>query len=131
MFKKDMMKDKDLELIAQLMEELQDKMEYNSDDFEERLGRKKPQVEVVKIEGKIPLDKDSKYMDDSEDEEEYEMPMDEAIDEHEKLIGALKSPNHRDDIEEIEEQSEELEEMYDEKESPEQELKRRLSKLRG
>lgn len=50
---------KELEIIEQLMEQLRDEMEYSPEDLEERLGRKKPEVEIVKMEGKLPLDEES------------------------------------------------------------------------
>jgi hypothetical protein len=40
----------EMQIIKELMEELQDHMKYSEDDFGERLGRKKPEVEVMKIE---------------------------------------------------------------------------------
>jgi hypothetical protein len=40
---------KDLEIIKGLMEQLIEEMEYGTDDFEHRLGRKKPDIEVMKI----------------------------------------------------------------------------------
>ncbi len=43
-----------LELIKRLMEELQGSMEYSADDFEERLGRKKPNVDVTVMKGEMP-----------------------------------------------------------------------------
>ena len=43
-----------METIKKLMEELTQKMEYSSDDFEERLGRKKPDVSVSVIKGEMP-----------------------------------------------------------------------------
>lgn len=46
----------EFEIIKELMQELEDKMQYGEDDLAERLGRKKPGVEVVKIEGKMPED---------------------------------------------------------------------------
>lgn len=46
----------ELKLISQLMDQLQGEMEYDEDDFASRLGRKKPGVEMVKIEGKLPMD---------------------------------------------------------------------------
>lgn len=42
-----------LKIIEELMKELHDHMQYGSDDFEERLGRK-PNVEVVKMGLKKP-----------------------------------------------------------------------------
>lgn len=45
------MEDRKFEIIKQLMEELQDEMQPNSDDFSERLGREKPSVEVMKMSG--------------------------------------------------------------------------------
>lgn len=49
------MKDNSLELklISQLMDQLHDEMQYGEDDFASRLGRKKPDLEVVKIEGDL------------------------------------------------------------------------------
>ena len=41
---------KELQLIQELMSELSDQMELGEDDFNERLGRKKPAIEVTKIE---------------------------------------------------------------------------------
>lgn len=52
------MDQKALDLIAELMETLQGEMEYSEDDLSERLGRKKPEVEVIKMEGKLPMDKE-------------------------------------------------------------------------
>lgn len=40
----------ELEVIMDLMKDLQEKMEYGEEDFSERLGRKKPSLEVVKVE---------------------------------------------------------------------------------
>lgn len=48
------MNKRELDIIASLMEELQNQMEYSEDDLSERLGRKKPGIEVMKIEGKLP-----------------------------------------------------------------------------
>ena len=42
----------ELKIIKQLMMELQDEMKLSEDDFGERLGRKKPEVEMIKIESK-------------------------------------------------------------------------------
>lgn len=97
------MESSDLKMIMELMEELKEEMQYGEKDFSERLGRKKP--------------------------EEFEMPMDDAIDEHEGLVAVLESPSHEDDEEEAEEQGEELDEMLEES-SPEDKLKQRLLKLR-
>lgn len=95
------MKDRELALIQELMEELQGQMEYDEDDLSERLGRKKPEVSAIKIEGELPLDEDeSPEMDDEMDEL---------------------------DMEEADEQEDELEEEM----SPENDLKKRLMKLRG
>jgi len=108
---------KELQVIEQLMEDLKDQMEYGEDDFAERLGRKKPGIEVVKIEGEIPM----------EDEDEIEMPKDEFEDEHERLVDVLRSPSHKDDMDEADEQEMELEDEI----SPDDKLKKRLMKLRG
>lgn len=52
------------------MDQLQGEMDYDEDDFSARLGRKKPDLEVVKIEGDMP----GKGMDEMSDED---MEMDE------------------------------------------------------
>lgn len=46
---------KELEIIQELMDVLQDKMQYGEDDLSDRLGRKKPGLEVVKVEGSMPM----------------------------------------------------------------------------
>ncbi len=58
----------ELKVIMDLMQDLQNKMEYGEDDLSERLGRKKPGLEVVKIEGKLPMGEEEGM------EEESEMP---------------------------------------------------------
>lgn len=68
----------ELEIIMELMEELKDSMEYNKDDFESRLGRKKPEVEVLKIEGELPLDEE---MPEEGMEDETSMMMEEPSEE--------------------------------------------------
>lgn len=45
---------KELMIIAELMDKLTDEMEMGEEDFAERLGRKKPDVEVVEIKGVKP-----------------------------------------------------------------------------
>lgn len=62
---------RDLALIQELMEKLQDEMEYGEDDFAERLGRKKPEVEVLKVESELPDEED-----EAMEEEEPSLPMD-------------------------------------------------------
>ena len=52
------MEQETLEIIKELMEQLQSEMKPGAEDFEERLGRKKPGVEVIKVEGKLPMDDD-------------------------------------------------------------------------
>lgn len=45
------MENKKLEIIQQLMEELEEEMQYSPDDLGSRLGReKKPEIEVMKLE---------------------------------------------------------------------------------
>ncbi len=44
-----------LAIIKDLMEQLVGEMSPGKDDFEERLGRKKPGLEIMKVEGKLPL----------------------------------------------------------------------------
>ena len=69
---------KELQMIQDLMQQLQDEMQYGKKDFEERLGRKEPGVEVLKIEGEVPMQAEpdeSPEMDDMEPEMDAE-PMD-------------------------------------------------------
>ena len=88
----------ELKLISQLMDQLQSEMEYGEDDFSTRLGRKKPELEVVKIEGKMPA-----------------KPM-ETMDEDMEMSGSPDTTSISMDEEAL---------------SPEEELKKRLMKLRG
>ncbi len=81
----------ELKVIQNLMEELQDKMSYGKDDLEERLGRKKPAIEVMKVEGEMepeggelgdlrapemPADDDESPVMGMDEEEEEESPED-------------------------------------------------------
>ena len=78
--------EKDLEMIKELMEELQKKMEHTPEDFASRLGRHKPGIEVIKMEGKLPMKdmpldmgmKKKMGMEGSKEEEDMESPMEEA-----------------------------------------------------
>jgi len=93
-WRSNLMDENKLKLISQLMEELEEAMELGREDIESRLGRKKEEEEVV-------------------------LPKDEAIEEHERLVSVLKSPDQSDNLEEAEEQGEELDEMLgEEKEAP-------------
>jgi hypothetical protein len=96
---------KELDVIMELMEDLQEKMQYGEGDFEERLGRKKPGIEVMKIEGKLPMGEDEA------EGMESEMGEDELAMESDPMMGA--------------ELDEELEE------SPEEKLKKRIMKMRA
>jgi hypothetical protein len=69
------MESKKLEMIMKLMEELQDEMQYGEEDFSSRLGRKKPEIEVVRLEGEMPLEEsDEMGMADDMGEEMDESP---------------------------------------------------------
>jgi hypothetical protein len=67
-----------LEIIQELMDDLQEKMEPSADDFNERLG--KPKIDVLKIEGKLNEEPEESPMreampgDMEEDMMEEEMP---------------------------------------------------------
>jgi len=105
---------RELELIKELMDKLSEEMEYGEEDFSERLGRKKPHVEVIKMEGKMPMDEDLEH----EEEElgmdlDGDMEMDEDPEHIAKVLG--RGSHDEDDMEES---------------SPESDLKRRLMKLR-
>lgn len=104
---------KELQVIADLMEELKDQMEYGEDDFAERLGRKKPQVEVVKMEGSLPMD--------DEDMEHAEEMSGEDLD-NDMEMG--EDPEHAAMV--LDRGEDDMEMM-----SPEEKLKQRLMKLRG
>lgn len=106
------MDDRKLEIIQQLMEELQGEMEYSKDDFEERLGRKKPKVEVVKIEGKLPFG-----------EEKAEEMFGEDLDGDSEMG---EDPEH---VAKVLDEGEDCD--YEEEMSPEASLKKRLMKLRA
>lgn len=67
------MSDRKFEIIQQLMDELQSMMEPTADDMNARLGREKPEMAIMKVEG------EGDPMGMSED-----MPMDE-MDPEEKL----------------------------------------------
>lgn len=69
----------DLEAIIELMQGLKEKMELGEGDLMERLGRKKPGVEVVKMEvggpEGMPADEDeSPVMGEDDDFEDEESP---------------------------------------------------------
>lgn len=61
-----------LAVIKKLMEKLESLMTMDADDFDARLGKAKPEVEVVKVEGKVPMDGEEMAMDglDEEDDED-------------------------------------------------------------
>lgn len=94
----------ELAIITELMQDLQEQMEYGKDDFEDRLGRKKPDMVSIEIEGKSPMGMDKE--EDMGDMEEMTMKPDPD-----------ESPMMSD--------------MMGEKKSPEDELKKRLMRLRG
>lgn len=52
------------DMIIDLMTQLKEEMEYGEDDFNERLGReKKPKVEMMAVEGEMPMDGDEEATD--------------------------------------------------------------------
>lgn len=63
------MENRRMQIITELMDELQGMMEYGEEDFSSRLGRQKPDLEVVKVEGEMPMDED----------EDMEMPMEDEM----------------------------------------------------
>ncbi len=84
-----------LELIKKLMEELTGKMEYSSDDFEKRLGRKKPEVEVSVVKGAMPppafgpMDKEGDMAGDMDDDDDMEGDESPSMDEGDSLKDRL------------------------------------------
>lgn len=58
------------EIIQQLMKELQESMEPGEADFDERLGRRKPDVEIVKMSAdKLPLEKGEEMLGEDLDDD--------------------------------------------------------------
>lgn len=94
---------RELQIIQDLMEELQGQMDHSEEDFASRLGRKKPEIEVTKIEAGPKSEED--LMEDSE------------LEDQEEAMGQ--------DLDGDMEMGSEM------KDSPEEALKRRLMKLRG
>ena len=81
---------KELMLIKELMDKLVDEMEPSVSDFEERLGRGKPEVKSIQIEGVIP-EEDMDFDDDMEDDMEEDIDtMDGILPEDESPEEALK-----------------------------------------
>lgn len=97
----------ELKLISQLMDQLQGEMEYDEDDFASRLGRKKPGVEVLKVEGSMPMG--GKSMEDAMEDMNGDMEMDE-------------NPTRDSMV---------MDEIQDDEMDPEKMLKKRLMKLRA
>lgn len=99
-----------LKLISELMDQLQDEMQPNSDDLASRLGRQKPDLEVVKVSGKAMPGMEDADMDDSmEDGKEMPSKMD--------MMGKGMSEDPMG--------------MGADEESPDEMLKKRLMKMRG
>ncbi len=65
------MENRKLEIIQQLMEELQEEMQYGEDDLSSRLGRA-PKVEVLKMEAEEPLEEEGELSMELELDEEME-----------------------------------------------------------
>lgn len=111
----------ELEIIKELMAELEDKMQPGKDDFEERLGRKKPGVEVLKVEGQMPGDgmdmDDDSMMAKGVMGKDMPMGMDDKDDD---------SMGMRDDM-----SSSDMPMMDDDMMSPDEKLKARLMKMRA
>lgn len=78
---------KELQVIMDLMKELQDKMEYGEEDLSERLGRKKPELEVMKIEGEMPEMEDEKP--------EVELELGGGMDMEEDCEPGMESPEYK------------------------------------
>lgn len=61
-----------LSVIKELMEQLVGEMQPSKDDFEERLGRKKPDMVAIKVEGKMPEGMEGEMMPEEMGEEMME-----------------------------------------------------------
>lgn len=105
------MESKKLQIIKELMEQLQEEMSYGADDFEERLGRKKPEIEIVEMKSQSPkLEKLEEVVGEDLDGDDEEG---ESLKHKSMVLG--------DD-----------DEMYEEEDcGPEEDLKKRLMKLRA
>jgi hypothetical protein len=98
---------KELEIIAQLMDQLQDEMSFSKDDFAKRLGREEPGIKVIKVSTESPMEESPEL-----EKAEEELGMD------------------LDDDEEMGEDPEHVEKVMGEM-GPEESLKKRLMKLRA
>lgn len=67
---------RELDIIQELMNELQDHMEPKEDDFASRLGRTKPDVEIVKLG--VDSDESDPMLSSDEDEDMPMSPMDQS-----------------------------------------------------
>lgn len=85
------MEDRKMQVIQSLMEELQELMQPDESDLSERLGRKKPDLEVVKVEGaldpEMEAEEDGEMLDEAMEGEE-ESPEDKLKSRLMKLRGA-------------------------------------------
>lgn len=94
----------------------------NESEFESEDEVAEDQIENEMESGdEITGDDYQDYEEGEEPSEENtaEMPLDEAIDEHEGLVDTLRSPSHEDDLEEADEQEEELEDYKEQAEGDE------------
>lgn len=83
---------RELQIIEELMAELQGQMEYGADDFEERLGRKKPEAEIKKAMTSPDAEIEVTQVEMPEDETSEEGTEDDMMDEEspeEKLKSRL------------------------------------------
>lgn len=71
---------KELMLIQELMDKLIGEMEPSASDFETRLGREKPEIKAIEIEGVLPEEGEELEM-------EEEMDMDEDMDDMDSEMG--------------------------------------------
>jgi hypothetical protein len=110
----------DLKVIMQLMEELQDKMSYGEDDFAERLGKKKPGLEVLKIEGEM---KDPEELQKAEEMLGMDLEGDKEEGEDPEHVAKVLGKGFEDEDEHGMEIEMEV--------SPEDKLKKRIMKMRG
>lgn len=76
-----------LDMIQKLMHELSEKMEYSTDDFESRLGRKKPDVDVTLVKGEMP---EKEMMEDEDDAMEDEDHMEDLGDDLKSRLMRLR-----------------------------------------
>lgn len=107
---------RELKIIAELMDQLSEKMEPSEHDFDERLGIKKPDLEVMSLE--VSPESEELPLEDLKSEVSLSMDNDDDLEDLDSEVTD----------EDLEEESEDDEEDEDDEEM---DLRERLKALRG